>query len=293
MKTKKTVTMILTVLTLCLVLTACTSTNNNPASASPSQSETKLLAGVLEQNSLETSARKQWTEVKGNSTLSEKVKYTSFSTLNAMLMELNAGRVNYLQLPSSVANYLAATDNKLIVVEPKPVRLHYHMAGRAEDTALCEEMNSAIDKLKANGTLDQLVADYITNAKGAPTANKLTHKEGGETHIVAVTGDLPPLDYVSADGTPAGFNVALLNAVSELTGCNFEIVQLEASARLSALASGKVDMIFWIGCWSNDDYEPSEDGVCLTTPYFEEDICFVGYSKEIMEKVALLFQNKK
>lgn len=99
------------------------------------------------------------------------------------------------------------------------------------------------------------------------------------------------MDYVSADGTPAGFNVALLNATSEKTGCSFEIVQLDAAARLSALESGKVGLIFWIGCWNNDGFEPEADGICLTTPYFEEKLCYVSYSKEVLEKMALIYQN--
>lgn len=114
------------------------------------------------------------------------------------------------------------------------------MASRAEDTALCEEVSDAIDILKANGTLDKLAANYITNADGEPAVNELVQHEGAETHVVAVIGDLPPMDYISADGTPAGFNVALLNAISEQTGCTFEIVQLDADACLSARRAEKL-----------------------------------------------------
>jgi ABC-type amino acid transport substrate-binding protein len=286
---KKTLSLILTALTLCLVLSGCS--DRSAVSSSAEKTKSKLVAGVLEQNSVEKTSRKHFVQDKGNSELVRKqIKYKAFSSLNTMLMELKAGRVDYLQLPSSVGNYLAAGDNKLIVETRKNSLQHYHMAARAEDTALIGEINNAIQSLKADGTLDKLAADYITNADGQPTANKLVKHKGGETHVVAVTGDLPPLDYVSADGTPAGFNVALLNAISEKTGCNFTIVQMDAAARLSALESGKVDLIFWIGCFSSEGFEPKTDDVCLSTPYFEESICSAGYSADILDKATSIYQ---
>ncbi|MEG1514473.1 MAG: transporter substrate-binding domain-containing protein [Clostridia bacterium] len=290
MKMKKTVTLLLTVLLLCLALTPCAGASA-PAADSSAQPEAQLIAGILEPNSLESATQKQWMLNRGAPSIHKQVEFIAFSSLNAMLMELSAGRVDYLRLPSSVANYVTSVDDTLIIKVMKGAGQQFQMAVRAEDTALCDEMNSAIDALQASGALDQLAGDYITHMDGAPSVNALAHHEGGETHIVAVTGDLPPLDYVAADGTPAGFNVALLNAISETTGCNFEIVQLEAPARLSALVSGKVDLIFWISCWSSDGFEPTEAGVCLTRPYFAEDLCNMGYGADMMDRVEAMYKN--
>ena len=296
---KKFLAVTLAGLTLCMFLSACrdsaaesTAEGGAPVSSSAEKAEGNLVAGVLEQNSLEESSRKHFVEAKGNSgEVRKQIKYNAFSSLNTMLMELKAGRVDYLKLPSSVGNYLVAGDDTLIVETRKSSLQHYHMAARADDTKLCGEINNAIDALKADGTLDKLAADYITKANSAPAANALVKHEGAATYVVAVTGDLPPLDYVSADGTPAGFNVALLNAISEKTGCNFELVQLDAAARLSALESGKVDLVFWIGCYSNEGFEPETDKVCLSKPYFEESMCCVGYSADILEKAISIYQN--
>lgn len=292
MKTKKLLSLSLAALTLCAALSACGKTvPEAPAPDSAAQAETKLQAGVLEQNSLEATSRKQW--VASAAPVRDHVKYTPFPSLNTMLMELNAGRLDFLQLPLSVGSYLTAADDTLSMNASSKASQHYHMAARAEDTTLCDELSSALLGLQEDGTLDRLAADYITNAQGAPAANATEAHEGGETHVVAVTGDLPPLDYVAADGTPAGFNVALLNAIAEKTGCNFEIVQLDAAARLSALKSGKVDLVFWIGCWSNESHEPAEDGICLTAPYFEEELCFVSNSQETLDQLVPIYQEKQ
>lgn len=298
MKMKKIITLILIAMVLCMTFSACGSSKtgsdsagSTPASDGTEEQNDKLVAGMLEQNSIETSARKNWTQANGNDVIRKQIEYKRFASLNTMLMELGAGRADFLQLPGSVAAYLAAADDSLIIETKDNSRpnQHYHMAARGDNTALMEELNKAIDALKADGTLDQLVSDYIAKADSEPASNALVKNEGGETHVVAVTGDLPPLDYVAADGTPAGFNVALLNAISEKTGCNFEIVQMDAAARLSALESGKVDLVFWIGCWSNDSFEPEEENISLSTSYFEEPLCFVSYSTDVLEKIRSIF----
>jgi hypothetical protein len=62
---------------------------------------------------------------------------------------------------------------------------------------------------------------------------------------VAVTGALPPIDYVAADGTPAGFNTAVLAEISSRAGFNIELVQVDSVGRALALSQGDVDVVFW------------------------------------------------
>lgn len=62
---------------------------------------------------------------------------------------------------------------------------------------------------------------------------------------VAITGSHPPMDYVAADGTPAGFNTAILSEIGKRIGKNIELVQVDSVGRAAALASGTVDVVFW------------------------------------------------
>ena len=94
--------------------------------------------------------------------------------------------------------------------------------------------------------------------------------EGTATLKVAVTGDLPPVDFIAADGTPAGFNTALLSELARRMCVNVKLVSIDSGARSAALASGNVDVIFW--------YETSQDltwnydapeNVSLSIPYYK------------------------
>ncbi|NLS84891.1 MAG: transporter substrate-binding domain-containing protein [Ruminococcaceae bacterium] len=302
---KKTLSIITTTAILCAMLSACSgaaSASSSSAAAAESsaassagaeQAHDNLIGGVLERNSIEVGTLNAWIDAKdkegsaqsGYVSPRNSFENKQFASLNAMLLELKAGRVDFLRLPNSVANYIAATDDTLKYVVGVREQ-HYHMAARTEDAALCDELSNAFQELKADGTIDKLVEEYITNANGNPTNSTLKHIDGAETHIVAVTGDLPPLDYISADCTPAGFNVALLNAISEKTGCNFELVQMDAAARLTALQSGKVDLIFWLACSGTAENDPQTDGITLTVPYFEELSGFLSTSQATLDIIA-------
>ena len=87
-----------------------------------------------------------------------------------------------------------------------------------------------------------------------------------------MTGDLPPLDFVNADGTPAGFNTAVLSEISKRIGKNIEMIQVDSAARGTALTSGQVDVIFWVVVPAEEsstrpkDFDTPE-GVAVTVPY--------------------------
>ena len=134
--------------------------------------------------------------------------------------------------------------------------------------------------MKENGKLEELKAEYIDvflESGEEPEAAKMPEFNGSKTIRVAVSGDFPPVDYTMLDGTPAGFNVALLSAIAELAKVNIELVPVNTGARLTALTEDKVDAIFI----SRDFYfirKNSElkkfntdipDALRITVPYYE------------------------
>ena len=100
---------------------------------------------------------------------------------------------------------------------------------------------------------------------------------GAETIKIGVTGDLPLLDYIRPDGVPAGFNTAILAEISNRIKKNFVLVQVDSGARVTALSSEKVDVIFW-AVVSEDkrigDIDRPE-GMIFTKPYFSDEIVHV------------------
>ena len=95
---------------------------------------------------------------------------------------------------------------------------------------------------------------------------------GAKTIKVAVTGDRPPMDYVSAGGDPLGFNTALVAEVAKRLEMNVEMVNVSCAARGIALATGVCDIVFWMEVgdfenWEGADFEDQPENTVVTEPY--------------------------
>ncbi len=210
-----------------------------------------------------------------------------FDNMVSMLAALDAGQVDAISTYQSVSNYLVAQNDKFEVMNDRVPKVSdsFCCAMREDDTALKKEFDDAILKLTADGTLAKLVKTYISELDytATPPIVDMPKFDGAATIKVAVTGDLPPLDYVSADGTPAGFNTALLAEISRITGKNFELVQIDSGARAAALTSKLVDVVFWAVVPLQDTLAPPDcdkpEGVILTEPYFSDEVTHVNLKK--------------
>lgn len=158
-----------------------------------------------------------------------------------------AGKIDAFLSPKLVVDYYSKRNPKLKVIEAKKiVKGVIFMALRSEDQELRAQLDSAITILQGNGTLKTLEDQWITNlpASNEPSHTNIPKIEGAKTVYVGVAGDFPPLDYIAADGRPAGYNVATLTEIGKILKINFEFVSIETQARFAALTSKKIDVIF-------------------------------------------------
>lgn len=207
-------------------------------------------------------------------------EWKEYNGLTTLVLDLNAGNIEYLLVPSSVANYLKAQDDSLTVAPGGAgVPTEIRMAVRSEDTELHQLLQMGIQALRKDGTLDKLIETYITNISVSDSGEDIQREKN---YVVGVTGDLPPMDYVAADGVPAGFNVAFINAIGEVTDVSFTFVQVDADARLSALSSGKIDVIFWYG--NVQGYTSERKDLLLTDEYYTDMVSYVTKSFD-MDKI--------
>jgi len=202
-----------------------------------------------------------------------------FNRMSDCIMALQAGKVDAVLSPRFGADYFVKRNPALKIVASQPVTVSVVMALRSEDTQLKDDLDKAIATLQENGKLKSLEDEWVTNL---PAANEPANKSadpipGAKTVYVGVCGDYAPLDYIAANGRPAGFNVALLNELGQLLKVNFEFVSLESQARFTALSAKKIDLIF---C-NLDAKTPAlmalqSKGWVATKPYFTSEVgCFL------------------
>ena len=216
-------------------------------------------------------------------------EWKEYTNLTSMILDLNIGNVEYLLVPTSVANYLKAQDDSLSVAPGgKGVPTEIRMAVRRTDDQLYKKLENSINALKEDGTLDNLVNTYINEINTVSLED--SNLKSDETYVVGVTGDLPPMDYVSPEGNPSGFNVALMTEIAKKNGISFKFVQVEAASRLVALMSKKIDVIFWYG--NVEGYTSEREELLVTSSYYKDGISYVTKSFD-MKKIQDAMKNNQ
>ncbi len=191
-----------------------------------------------------------------------------YDSTNEMIMALEAGQIDGIAVNESVADYAIAVNDNLIKVREFPAEpdntdstesFLYSLSENdfafmmMEDNAeLCGDINAALADMRADGTLAELIRQYISEADMRNLSPvEIARFDGAETIRVAVTGDLPPMDYIRGDGTPAGFSTAVLSEIGKRMAKNIKLVQCSNIGRTLALSSNEVDAVFWTRCRNN------------------------------------------
>ena len=185
-----------------------------------------------------------------------------YDSLDTMTMALDSGEIQYADIFQSVGKYLASRNDSVKAYAQfdvyKERNLFSYLAipklsngfsfmMMEDHEALRDEFNSAIESMGRDQTLRQYIDEYIDAVSEGAEEKKveIENIEGRETIRVGITGMLPPMDYIAADGTPAGFNTAVLAEIGRRIDKNIELVQIDNVGRAAALASGTVDVVFW------------------------------------------------
>ncbi len=209
-----------------------------------------------------------------------------YESTTDLALAITTGKADIAVMPDALmARYIMAKNDK-IGSKPTGRVNKMHMGVPLGQEELRAELNKGIQVLKANGKLDTLIKTWIDNPPKDADMKPQTLPviQGAKTYKVGLTGQMPPVDFMTADGKPAGFNISLLSALSEELGINFEIVVVENSARLVALETGKIDIMFYS---LNFVDRPTLDNVLLllTDEYYTGEVAIIGL-KGTFEKKA-------
>ena len=211
-----------------------------------------------------------------------------YEDLNSMIMALKAGQIDRFAIGIYSAKYIAARDKDFEAVNnPNNAVLGFALGVRKDERVKLIAINRAINDMRKDGTLERLIREQILElGTDDPKAAELPKFDDAETMKVAITGDLPPMDCILADGTPAGFNTAFLAELGRRTHTNIELVSVHAGARQTAITSGRVDAVFW----TRNAYSLKREllpypldkiaGVALSEPYLLEARAAVSMKKD-------------
>ncbi len=203
------------------------------------------------------------------------IEFKFYDSIQAMQLGLNAGEIEEAVLPEVVAEYVLNVTGQYrvtAIAKTKPAYLAFGFRLDDRGKALAARFNDAILAMKNDGTLAALMGLYVYEAGiGDPEAVEFRKFDNVKDKItIAVTGDLPPIDYVAADGTAAGFNTAVIAEIGKRLNVNIELTYIMSGARAATVMSGRADAVFWIqGFRDVQRHSDIPEMLVLSEPYYE------------------------
>ena len=268
-----------------LMVTGCGSDKPADAPKAPDKATIGVIAhlNASEEKYNEVMSKLEKSYRPSKASLTSNHKY--FNTLKEMTLALDAGQVDMVSTYQCVADYMSQQNDKLEILKSERVLSDsFCLAVREGDTMLRNELNKAIKSMQGSALAD-LSKEYILSVKDGAELKPVTIEKipDAETLKVAVTGDLPPLDLVLADGTPSGFSTAVLAEISKRINKNVELIQIDSAARAAALTSKQVDVVFWVSVPKGSTLIPADidipTGIAVTEPYYTDSIVHVALKK--------------
>lgn len=154
---------------------------------------------------------------------------------------LKTNKIDCVIIDNLPAESFVAKNPDLMILEEEFTVEEYAIALK-KNSALTAKINDALAKLKADGTLDQIIENYIgeDDVKGTmPYIKKDVERPNGKL-IMATNAYFPPYEYYSG-GDIVGIDADIAQAICDELGYELEIKDMEFDAIIPAIESGKAD----------------------------------------------------
>ena len=155
---------------------------------------------------------------------------------------LKQGKIDCVVIDEQPAKAFVERNRDLSILEEDFVKEEYAICIAKDNDQLLKKVNKALNELKKDGTLKQIIGNYI----GDSTKGKQPYEspEGIEYNgklVMAINAEFEPYEY-REDGKIVGIDVEMATAVADKLGMELEIQDMQFDSIITAVQSGKADM---------------------------------------------------
>lgn len=167
---------------------------------------------------------------------------TRFSKGADAVQALKQDKVDCVLIDVEPAKSFVEKNPELAILEEEFALEDYAMCVSKEHPELTQQINEALDELKQDGTLANIIANYI----GDDTAGKYPYSspEGIQYDgklVMATNVGFPPYEFYQ-NGVPTGIDVDMARAIADKLGKELEIKDMEFDSVIISVQSGKADI---------------------------------------------------
>lgn len=156
------------------------------------------------------------------------------------VMALKQGKVDCVIIDNEPAKKFVNLNSDISILDEEFTNEEYAICIAKNNDELLNDINSALAQLKADGTLADIISNYIGDDTGnTPYVSPEGISRNG-TLIMATNAAFEPYEYVQ-DGVIVGIDADIAQAIADILGKELVIQDMEFDSIITAVHSGKAD----------------------------------------------------
>lgn len=166
-----------------------------------------------------------------------------FNKGNDAIQALLQGKIDCVMIDEQPAKAFVANTTGLKILEEPFAEEDYAICVSKDNAELTASINEALAKLKADGTLDNIVKNYIgDDTKGQfPYESPADVDRSNGTLVMATNAYFEPYEFYQGDKV-VGIDADMAQAVCDVLGYELKIEDMEFDSIINAIQSGKADI---------------------------------------------------
>ena len=156
---------------------------------------------------------------------------------------LKQGKIDCVIIDEEPAKVFVEKNSELKILDDSFDKEEYAIALKKDNTQLKDKINKALAELKADGTIQKIIDNYIgDDTKGSYnyTSPEGTKRDNGKL-VMATNAQFPPYEYTEGNDI-VGIDVDMAQAVADKLGMELKIEDMKFDAIITAVTTGKADI---------------------------------------------------
>ena len=157
-------------------------------------------------------------------------------------IDLKNGKVDAVILDEQPAKKIVENNPELTILKENFVQEDYAIAVRKGEKELLDSINATLKRIKEDGSFQSFLDAYIPESGEAKALPDRTPTNYEDTIVMGTNAEFEPFEYMDGDEV-IGFDVEVAKEIAADMKKNLKIENMNFDSLITALVSGKVDMI--------------------------------------------------
>ena len=156
---------------------------------------------------------------------------------------LKQGKIDCVIIDEEPAKVFVEKNTELKILDDSFDKEEYAIALKKDNTELKDKINKALSELKADGTIQKIIDNYIgDDTKGSYkyASPEGTKRDNGKL-VMATNAQFPPYEYTEGSDI-VGIDADMAQAVADKLGMELKIEDMKFDAIITAVTTGKADI---------------------------------------------------